>query len=128
MNDKPKDRTTKWMSIIAIILVLISALGNLIYGIVTGEDGIGARFFYLCLVFLVIVLRRKAVAGVFFLILGLLVIIFVGTAVFTGEYESLLDEILGLVWYGLIPLFAGLLFLAIWRRRRKAKFPTSSDR
>jgi hypothetical protein len=127
MNDKPKDRTTKRMNIIAIILVLINALGNLIYGIVTGEDGIGARFLYLCLVFLVIALRRKAVAGFFFLIFGLLVIIFVGLNVFTGEYESLLDEILGLVWFGLMPLIAGLLFLAIWRRTRKPKVLTSSD-
>ena len=127
MNDKPKDRTTKRMNIIAIILVLIIALGNLIYGIVTGEDGIGARFLYLCLVFLVIALRREAVAGFFFLIFGLLVIIFVSLNVFTGEYDSLLNEILGLVWLGLMPLVAGLIFLAIWRRRRKAKVPTSSD-
>ena len=127
MNDKPKDRTTKWMNIIAIILVLINALGNLIYGIVTGEDGIGARFLYLCLVFLVIALRRKAVAGFFFLIFGLLVIIFMGLNVFLGEYESFLDGILGFVWYGLMPLIAGLLFHAIWRRRSKPKALTSSD-
>jgi hypothetical protein len=127
MNDNPKDRTTKRMNIIAIILVLINALGNLIYGIVTGEDGIGARFLYLCLVFLVIALRRKAVAGSFFLIFSLLVIIFVSLNVFTGEYELLLDEILRLVWFGLMPLVAGLLFLAIWRKGRKAKVATSSD-
>jgi len=127
MNDKPKDRTTKRMNIIAIILVLISALGNLIYGIVTGADDIAARLPYLCLVILVIALRRKAVAGFFFLIFGLLVIIFVGLGIFTGEYESLRYAIFSLVWIGLIPLIAGLLFLAIWRRRRKAKVPTSSD-
>ncbi|UCE39049.1 MAG: hypothetical protein JSW00_07455 [Thermoplasmata archaeon] len=127
MIDKPKDRTTKRMNIMAIILVLISALGNLIYGIVMSEDGIGARILYLCLVFLVIALRRKAVAAFSFLIFGLLVIIWVGLNVLTGEYESLLDEILGLVWFGLMPLTAGLLFLAIWRRSRKAKVPTRSD-
>jgi len=126
MNDKPKDRTTEWMNIIAIILVLINALGNLIYRIVTG-GGVIAALFYACLVFLVIALRRKAVAGFFFLIFGLLVIIFVGVHVFTGEYESLRYEIFSLVWFGLIPLIAGLLFLAIWRRRREAKVPTSSD-
>ena len=126
MNDKPKDRTTKWMNIIAIILLLINALGNLIYRIVTGEDVIAALI-YLCLVFLFIALRREAVAGVFFSIFGLLVIIFVAVQVFTGEYETLSYEIFSLVWIGLIPLIAGLLFLAIWRRRRKAKVPTSSD-
>jgi hypothetical protein len=125
MNDKPKDRTSNRMNIIAIILVLIQALGNLIYGIVTGADDIAARLPYLCLVILFIALRRKAVAGFFFLVFGLLAIIFV--ALGAGEYESLLDRILGLVWFGLIPLIAGLLFLAIWRRRRKAKVPTSSD-
>ena len=114
------------MNIIAIILVLINALGNLIYRIVTG-GGVIAALFYACLVFLVIALRRKAVAGFFFLIFGLLVIIFVGVHVFTGEYESLRYEIFSLVWFGLIPLIAGLLFLAIWRRRREAKVPTSSD-
>ncbi len=92
MNDKPKDRTTKRMNIIAISLVLINALGNLIYRIVTGEDVIVALL-YPCLVFLVIALRRKAVAGFFFLIFGLLVIIFVGIQVFTGEYETLRYEI-----------------------------------
>lgn len=127
MNDKLKDRTTKRMNIIAIILVLISAIRNLIYGIFTGEDGMGARFLYLFLVFLVIVLRREAVAGFFFSIFGLLVIIFVGLNIFSGEYESLLYEILRLVWFGLMPLIAGLLFLVIWRRRRKAKVPTSND-
>ena len=126
MNDKPKDRTTKRMNIIAIILVLINALGNLIYRIVTGE-GVIPALFYLCLVFLVIALRRKAVAGFFFSIFGLLVIIFVGLGVFTGEYESLRYAIFSLVWIGLIPLIAGLLFLAVWRRRSKAKVPTSSD-
>ncbi len=125
MNDIPKDRTTKRMNIIAIILVLIQALGNLIYGIVAGADDIAARLPYLCLVILFIALRRKAVAGFFFLVFGLLAIIFV--ALGAGEYESLLDRILGLVWLGVIPLIAGLLFLAIWRRRRKAKVPTSSD-
>ena len=127
MNDKPKDRTTKWMSIIAIILVLISALGNLIYGIITGADDIAARLPYLCLVILFIALRRKAVAGFFFLVFGLLAIIFVGVHVFTGEYETLSYEIFSLVLHGLIPLIAGLLFLAVWRRRRKTKVPTSSD-
>lgn len=127
MNNKPKHRTTKRMNIIAIILVLISAIRNLIYGIFTGEDGMGARFLYLFLVFLVIVLRREAVAGFFFSIFGLLVIIFVSLNVFTGEYESLLGEILRLVWFGLMPLIAGLLFLAIWRRKRAAKVPISSD-
>lgn len=127
MNDKPKDTTTKWMSIIAIILVLINASGNLIYGIVAGEGGIVARLLYLCLVFLVIALRWKAFAGIFFLIFGLLGIMFVGTAIFTGEYETLRYEIFSLVWYGLIPLIAGLLFLAIWRRTRKPKVLTSSD-
>jgi len=127
MNDKPKDRTTKRMNIIAIILVLISALGNLIYGIVTGENGISARFLVLCVVLLVIALRREAVAGFFFLIFGLFGITFVGVGIFTGEYESLLDEILGLVWFGLMPLIAGLLFLAIWRKTREPKVLTSSD-
>ena len=127
MNNNPIERTTKWMSIIAIILVLINALGNLIYRIVTGKDGIVAALLYTCLVILVIALRRKAVAGFFFIIFGLLVIIFVGRDVFTGEYETLRYEIFSLVWYGLIPLIAGLLFLAIWRRRRKAKVSTSSD-
>lgn len=123
MNDKPKDRTTKRMNIIAIILVLISALGNLIYGIVTGADDIRTRLPYLCLVILVIALRWKAFAGVFFSVFGLLAIIFVGVQVFTGEYETLSYEIFSLVLYGLIPLIAGLLFLAIWRKRRKAKVP-----
>ncbi|NIO50012.1 MAG: hypothetical protein GTN73_11370 [Candidatus Aminicenantes bacterium] len=126
MNDKPKDRTTMWMSIIAIILVLINALGNLIYRIVTGE-GVIAALIYLCLVFLFIALRREAVAGFFFSIFGLLVIVFVGVHVFTGEYETLSYEIFSLVWVGLIPLIAGLLFLAVWRRRRKTKVPASSD-
>ena len=44
MNDKPRDRTTKWMSIIAIVLVLLNALGNLIYRIITGEDGMGVVY------------------------------------------------------------------------------------
>jgi len=114
------------MNIIAIILVLIHALGNWIYGIVTGEGGIAALL-YLCLVFLVIALRRKAFAGVFFFVFGLLAIIFVGVGVFTGEYESLRYAIFSLLWYGFIPLIAGLLFLAVWRRRRKVKVPTSSD-
>ncbi len=127
MNDKPKDRTTKRMNILAIILVLIMAFGNLIYGIVTGADDIGARLPSLFLVILVIALRRKAFAGFFFLIFGLLAIILVGSGVFTGEYESLRYAIFSLVLYGLIPLIAGLLFLAVWRRRRKAKVPTSSD-
>jgi hypothetical protein len=81
MNDKPKDRTTKRMNIIAIILVLISALGNLIYGIVTGENGISARFLVLCVVLLVTALRREAVAGFFFLIFGLFGITFVGVGI-----------------------------------------------
>lgn len=122
MNDLPKDRTTKWMSIIAIILLFINALGNLIYRIVVGENGV-VGILYLCLVFLVIALRRKAVAGFFFSIFGLLVIIFVGTAVFTGEYESLRYEIFSIIWFGLIPLTAGLLFLVIRRRIRKQKTP-----
>ena len=126
MNDKPKDRTTKRMNIIAIILVLINALGNLIYGLVTGAGGIAALL-YPCFVFLVIALRRKVVAGFFLLIFGLLVIIFVGLGVFTGEYESLRYAIFSLVWFGLIPLIAGLLFLAVWRRRKKAKVSTSRD-
>jgi hypothetical protein len=119
MIDKLSDRTTKRMNIIAIILVLIHALGNLIYGIVAGEEGIGARLFYVCLVFLVIALRRAAVSGFFFLIFGVLVIIFVGTGDYSSEYETLLDLILRLVWFGFIPLFAGILFLVIRRRRRK---------
>lgn len=127
MNDKPKDRTTKRMNIIAIIMVLIHALGNLIYGIVVGEDDIAARLLYLCLVFLFIALRRKAVAGFYFLIFGFVVIIFVGLGIFSGEYESLRYAIFSLVWYGLIPLIAGLLFLAVWRKTRKPKAPTSSD-
>ncbi len=125
--DKPKDRTTKRMNIIAIILVLIHAFGNLVYGIVTGEGGIGVRLLYLCLAFLVIAIRRKAFAGFFFLIFGLLIIIFVSTGVFTGEYETLRYAIFSLIWYGLIPLIAGLLFLAIWRKTRKLEVPTSSD-
>ena len=116
MNDKPKDRTKKRMNIIAIILVLIHALGNLIYTIVT-EEGIGFPL-YACLVLFVLALRRKAVAGFYFLIFGLLVIIFVGLGVFTGEYESLHYAIFSLVLYGLIPLIAGLLFLAVWRRKK----------
>jgi hypothetical protein len=127
MNNETKDRATKRMNIIAIILVLINALGNLIYRIVTGEDGIIAALLYTCLVFLVILFSSKAVAGFFFLIFGLLVIIFLGIAFFTGEYESLCDEIFSLVWFGLIPLISGLLFLAIWRRRRKVKVAASRN-
>ena len=126
MNEKPKDRTTNWMNIIASILVLITALGNIIYTIVAGKGGIAALF-YLCIVSLVIALRREAVAGVFFLIFGLIAIIFMGTAVFTGESESIHYEIFSLVWFGLIPLIAGFLFLTVWRRRRKARVPKNND-
>ncbi len=115
------------MNIIAIILVLINALGNLIYGIVTSEEGISVRILYLCLVFLVLALRREAVAGFYFLIFGLLVIVVLGLNVFTGESESLGYDIFSLVLNGLMPLIAGLLFLAIWRNRKKVKVPTSSD-
>lgn len=121
MNDMPKDRTAERMNIIAVILVLISAFGNLIYGIVAGEGDIGARLIYICLVFLVLALRRAAVAGFFFLIFSLLAIIFVGTGVFSGEYEALLDEILRLVWYGLFLFIAAILFLLTWREKRRPK-------
>jgi hypothetical protein len=126
MNNKPIERTTTWMNIIAIVLVMINPFGNLIYLLVKGEGGMVAALLYTCLVFLIIALRRKAIAGFFFLTFGLLVIVFVGLNVFSGEYKSLRYEIFSLVWLGLIPLIAGLLFLAIWRRRRKAKVPIRS--
>ncbi len=129
MNDKPKDRTTRWMSIIAIILVLISALGVLIFVLVTPDGGIGVLFCLLCLIFLAIALRWKAVGGVFFVIIGLFFVYIEVTNIITGNYENgtLFGEIFGLVWLGLLPFIAGLLFLAIWRRTRIAKVPASSD-
>jgi len=127
MNDKPNDRKIKRMNIIATILVVINALGNLMYRIVTGEGGTVAALLYTCLVFLVVALRWKAVAGFFFLTFGVLVIVFVGLNVLSGEYESFSYEIFSLVWFGLIPLTAGLLLLTIWRRRRNAKVAASCD-
>lgn len=127
MNDKQKDRTTMWMSIIALILVLISTLGVMIYITVTVEDGIGALFCLLCLVFLAVALHWKVLGGSFIVLLGLLFIYLEVTNIITGSYEALSDEIFGFVWGGLLPVIAGLLFLAIWRRKRKAKVSTKSD-
>jgi MFS family permease len=122
---KPKDRTTMWMSIVALILVLISTLGVMIYVIVTGEDGIGALFCLLCLVFLAVALHWKTVGGVFFVLLGLLFVYSGVRDVISGSYDTLLEQIY-LVWVALLPFIAGLLFLAIWRRR-KAKLLAGSD-
>jgi hypothetical protein len=125
---KPKDRT-KMMSIIALILVIISGcLVGMICMIVTREDGIGALLCFLCLACLAFALHWKAVGGVFFVILGLLGVYTGVRDIITGSYETLLEQILiYLVWVGLMPLFIGLLFLAIWRKERKAKVPISSD-
>ena len=74
-NYKPKDRTTMRMSIIALVLVLISALGVMIYSIVTGDrEATGAVFALLFLVFLAIALhhlRHKMSKGWFAFFLGL---------------------------------------------------------
>jgi membrane-bound ClpP family serine protease len=127
MNDKPKDRIAMWMSIIAYILVLmiVIALGVLIYAIVTGANIETVVFCLLCLVFLAIALRWKAVGGVFFVIIGLFFVFVDVTDIITYGIVSLLADIFVLT--GLLPLIAGLLFLAIWRRTRIAKVPTSSD-
>ena len=124
-NYKPKDRTTMRMSIIAIILALISALGVMIYSIVTWGYIGTVVFCLLCLVFLAIALRWKAVGGAFFVIIGLFFIFVDETDIITYGIVSLLADIFVLT--GLLPLIAGLLFLAIWRRTRIAKVPTSSD-
>ncbi len=128
-NYKPKDRTTMKMSIIALILVLISALEVLIYiEVITGSrDGIGALFSLLCLVFLAIALRWKAVGGVFFVIIGLFFVYAGVIDIITGSFDTLIEQIFVHVLTGLLPLIAGLLFLAIWRRKRIAKVLTSSD-
>jgi len=123
---KPKDRTKVRMSIVALILVLISTLGVMIYVMVTGEDGIGALFCLLCLVFLAVALHWKAVGGAFFVLLGLLFVYSGVRDIISGSYDTLLEKIY-LVWVALLPFIAGLLFLAIWRKTRKLKVPTSSD-
>jgi hypothetical protein len=122
---KPKDRTTMRMSIIAIILVLIITLRVQITLIVIGGGGIGGVFILLCLAFLGVALHWKAVGGVFFMIMGLLVVYSEVEDIIQGSYETFSEVIFGFV-EGLLPLIIGLLFLAIWRRR-KAKVPTGSD-
>ena len=124
---KPKFRTTMRMSIIAIILVLISCLSKHIEYIIGYIDGTGP-FSLISLVLLTIALHWKAVGGVSFAIIGLL-LTFVGVGdIITGSYETLLEQILiHLFWIGLMPLILGLLFLAIWRKEKKAKVPTGSD-
>jgi len=123
---KPKDRTTMWMSIIAIILVMISCLVEHVEYITGYRDGT-APFSLICLVFLTIALYWKAVGVVFFVILGLFGVYTGVRDIITGSYETLFEQILiHLVWLGLMPLILGLLFLAIWRRR-KAKVPASRD-
>jgi len=63
----------------------------------------------------------------FFVILGLFGVYTGVRDIITGSYETLFEQILiHLVWLGLMPLILGLLFLAIWRRR-KAKVPASRD-
>ena len=124
---KPKDRTTMRMSIIALILVLISALGVVRYVAVTGGDGMGGVFSLLCLVSLAIALRWKAVGGVFFVLIGLLFVYFGVDNIITYGIESLIEEIFYFVCGGLLLIIVGLLFLAVWRRKREAKVPTSSD-
>jgi hypothetical protein len=124
---KPKDRTTMWMSLIALILVLLSTLGVMIYVTVTVEDGIGALFCLLSLVFLTVALHWKVVGGSIFVIIGLFGVFLGVINIITGSYDTLLELILNLlVLIGLLPLIVGLLFLAIWRKERKAIVPASS--
>jgi len=124
---KPKDRTTMWMSIIAFIVVLISGLVLHIDYIMSYTGGRGI-FSLICLVLLAVALHWKAVGGVFFVIIGLLLTYGGVRAIITGSYDASLEQMLiHLVWMGLIPIIVGLLFLAIWRKTRKLKVPTSSD-
>ncbi|UCC38763.1 MAG: hypothetical protein JSV96_13195 [Candidatus Aminicenantes bacterium] len=126
-NYKPKDRTIIRMSIIALFLVLISGLVKHIEYITGYRDGTGV-FSLLCLVLLTIALYWKAVGGVFFVITGLFMAYAGVRDIITGSYETLLEQILiHLVWFGLMPVIVGLLFLAIWRKTRKPEVPTSSD-
>jgi len=123
MNKKPKDRTSKWMNIVAIILVLINAFGPLIYGFTTGEFEDTVIWAFIFIIFLVIALRWKVVGGACFILFGLIAIVFGFINILSGHYENLTDEVAGLIWGGIMPFVAGFLFLIIWRRRRKNKVP-----
>ena len=123
---RPEDRTTMRMSLIAIILVLIGGFVqyiDYIAGYIENRGLISTTY----LVFLAVALYWKAVGAVFFMIIGLLGVYTGVRDIITGSYETLFEQILvHLVWVGLMPLILGLLFFAIWRRR-KAKVPTGGS-
>jgi hypothetical protein len=58
-------------------------------------------------------------------LLGLLFVYTGVRDIISGSYDTLLEQV-SFVWVALLPFIAGLLFLAIWRKRRKFEIPTSS--
>ena len=127
MSDKPKDRATMWMRIIASIMVLIAPLTVLYLLFFSPEETNGEGLIVFFLFFFILSFKWKTVAGVLFVMIGLFFMYIGAKQLITGSYTTHFDVISGLIIIGLLPFIGGLLFLAIWGRTRKAKAPANSD-
>ena len=127
MSDKPKDRIAMWMRIIAPIMVLIAPLTVLFLLIFAPEEINGEGLIVFFFFFFILSFKWKAMAGILFVMIGLFFMYIGAKQLITGSYAALFDVISGFIVLGLLPFIGGLLFLAIWRRARKAKAPANSD-